>query len=102
METTVLLIFGVVYLGMILGGLPFLQLDRTGIALLGAGALSLEEAWEAVHVPTLILLFAFMVVDAAQRRCVTIDWKRHARTGIPVTLATMAISWVYLWFRVLH
>jgi Na+/H+ antiporter NhaD/arsenite permease-like protein len=108
METTVLLIFGVVYLGMILGGLPFLQLDRTGIALLGAialigaGALSLEEAWEAVHVPTLILLFAFMVVDAAQRRGVTIDWKRHARTGIPVTLATMAISWVYLWFRVLH
>ncbi len=46
-----LLIFGVVYLGMILGGLPFLQLDRT---------------------------------------------------GIPVTLLTMAISWVYLWFRVLH
>jgi di/tricarboxylate transporter len=70
METTVLLIFGVVYLGMILGGLPFLQLDRTGIALLGAialigaGALSLEEAWQAVHVPTLILLFAFMVVLA--------------------------------------
>ena len=27
METTVLLVFGVVYLGMILGGLPFLQLD---------------------------------------------------------------------------
>src|SRR5882672_1610500 len=54
METTVLLIFGVVYLGMILGGLPFLSLDRTGIALLGvialigAGALSLEEAWEPV------------------------------------------------------
>ena len=201
METTILLIFGVVYLGMILGGLPFLQLDRTGIALLGAialigvGALSLEEAWEAVHVPTLILLFAFMVVsaqlrlggfytwvthktghlplsppkllaaliaivaalsaifsndviclamapvlidaclarrfnpvpyllalastlagnllivgsianiivvDAAGRRGVLIDWKRHARTGVPVTLATMAISWGYLWLRVLH
>jgi Na+/H+ antiporter NhaD/arsenite permease-like protein len=43
-----------------------------------------------------------IVVDAAQRRGLTIDWKRHARTGIPVTLATMAISWIYLWFRVLH
>src|SRR6476646_4673981 len=70
MQTTVLLVFGVVYLGMILGGLPFLSLDRTGIALLGAialigaGAINLEEAWQAVHVPTLILLFAFMVVSA--------------------------------------
>ena len=43
-----------------------------------------------------------IVVDAARRRGVHIDWKRHARTGIPVTLATMAISWGYLWFRVLH
>ena len=32
-------IFAVVYLGMILGGLPLLQLDRTGVALLGAIAL---------------------------------------------------------------
>ena len=39
MDATILLIFAVVYLGMILGGLPFLQLDRTGIALLGAIAL---------------------------------------------------------------
>jgi len=43
-----------------------------------------------------------IVVDAARQRGLTIDWKRHARTGIPVTLATMAISWIYFWFRVLH
>ena len=36
MTTTVVVIFLVVYAGMILGSLPFLQLDRTGIALLGA------------------------------------------------------------------
>ncbi|NRF66925.1 anion transporter [Aquincola sp. S2] len=66
-------IFATVYLGMILGGLPFLQLDRTGIALLGAialigiDALSLEEAARAIHLPTLILLFAFMVVSAQMR-----------------------------------
>src|SRR5438445_12941963 len=33
---TVVIVFTIVYLGMILGGLPFLQLDRTGVALLGA------------------------------------------------------------------
>ena len=32
MATTVLVIFAAVYLGMILGGLPFLKLDRTGVA----------------------------------------------------------------------
>ena len=39
MTTAIFIIFCIVYLGMILGGLPFLQLDRTGIALLGAIAL---------------------------------------------------------------
>src|SRR5258705_3541228 len=34
MITIVFVVFCIVYLGMILGGLPFLQLDRTGIALL--------------------------------------------------------------------
>jgi Na+/H+ antiporter NhaD/arsenite permease-like protein len=73
MEAATIAVFFVVYLGMILGGLPFLQLDRTGIALLGAialvsiGALSLEEAWGAIHAPTLILLFAFMVISAQLR-----------------------------------
>jgi len=58
---------------MILGGLPFFQLDRTGVALLGAmvlvatGDLSLEEAGRAIHAPTLILLFSFMVISAQLR-----------------------------------
>jgi len=62
-----------VYLGMILGGLPFLQLDRTGIALLGAiaivalGVLSPEQAARSIHLPTLLLLFAFMVISAQMR-----------------------------------
>jgi Na+/H+ antiporter NhaD/arsenite permease-like protein len=70
---TVVAVFAVVYLGMILGALPFLQLDRTGIALLGGivligtDVLDIEEAWEAIHVPTLILLFAFMVLSAQLR-----------------------------------
>jgi Na+/H+ antiporter NhaD/arsenite permease-like protein len=71
--TTIVIVFTVVYLGMILGGLPFVQLDRTGIALLGAIVLvatedvSLEEAGRSIHAPTLILLFAFMVLSAQLR-----------------------------------
>jgi Na+/H+ antiporter NhaD/arsenite permease-like protein len=42
-----------------------------------------------------------IVADAAARRGIRIDWKRHARTGVPVTVATLAISWLYLWYRIL-
>ena len=37
-----------------------------------------------------------IVVDAARRRGIAIDWRRHARTGVPVTLATLAI--IAAWF----
>jgi Na+/H+ antiporter NhaD/arsenite permease-like protein len=58
---------------MILGGLPFLQLDRTGVALLGAiaivalGVLTPEAAALSIHLPTLLLLFSFMVISAQMR-----------------------------------
>ena len=65
--------FVVVYLGMLLGEIPGLALDRTGVALLGALALVATErvtpaaAWAAVDVPTLALLFGLMVVSAQFR-----------------------------------
>ena len=65
--------FAVVYLGMILGGLPRLHLDRTGVALLGAiaivgaGVMTPQEAAQAVHLPTILLLFSFMVISAQMR-----------------------------------
>jgi Na+/H+ antiporter NhaD/arsenite permease-like protein len=71
--TTVLAVFGMVYLGMFLGRLPRLRLDRTGVALLGAiallaaGDVSLERARDALDVPTLALLFGLMVVSAQLR-----------------------------------
>jgi Na+/H+ antiporter NhaD/arsenite permease-like protein len=37
-----------------------------------------------------------IVVAAAARAGIVIDWRRHARTGIPVTLASLAI--VAAWF----
>ena len=73
MSTTVLIVFLLVYLGMFLGELPFLQIDRTGIALLGAialvalGEVSPHEAAQSVHLPTLLLLFSFMVLSARGR-----------------------------------
>ena len=73
MTVTVVAIFAIVYLGMILGGLPFVQLDRTGVALLGAialvgtGDLTPEQAALSIHLPTLLLLFSFMVISAQMR-----------------------------------
>ena len=90
MTSTTLVIFGLVYAGMILGGLPFLQLDRTGIALLGAiavigsEALSVEEAAQAIHLPTLILLFSFMVVSAQMRLGGFYDWVTRRLAALPL------------------
>lgn len=82
-------VFLLVYLGMILGGLPFLQLDRTGVALLGAialvgaGAVTTEEAVRALHLPTLILLFAFMVLSAQMRLGGFYAWVTRSIAALP-------------------
>ncbi|MFN8848100.1 MAG: anion transporter, partial [Inhella sp.] len=66
----ILAVFAVVYVGMFLGGLPKLRLDRTGVAVLGAIAVlpltgwGVREAAQAVDGPTLVLLFSFMVLAA--------------------------------------
>jgi len=40
-----------------------------------------------------------IVVDQARAQGVAIDWRAHARAGIPVTLATLAIAGLWLWLR---
>ena len=40
-----------------------------------------------------------IVVDSAKRSGVTITWREHARTGIPVTVLTLAVSAGWLWMR---
>lgn len=73
MDTTLLLIFILVYLGMLLGRMPGLALDRTGIALLGAiaivvsGRLEPDAAWGSIDTPTIGLLLGLMVVSAQFR-----------------------------------
>ena len=34
-----------------------------------------------------------IVVDLARQSGIAIDWKQHARIGVPVTLATLALLW---------
>src|SRR5512142_1474163 len=85
-----IVVFALVYAGMIGGGLPFLQLDRTGIALLGAIALvalevlTPERAAAAVDLPTMVLLFSFMVVAAHLQVSGFYGWVTRWLAGLPL------------------
>ncbi|MDE2431475.1 MAG: anion transporter [Burkholderiales bacterium] len=91
MTIAVWVIFGLVYLGMILGGVPFLKMNRTGVALLGAiamiaiKALTVEQAARAVHLPTVLLLFAFMVVAAQMHLGGFYDWVIQKSGQLPLS-----------------
>ncbi len=102
MTATVVTVFVIVYAGMILGGLPFVQLDRTGVALLGAiaivglGALTPEQAALSIHLPTLLLLFSFMVISAQMRLGGFYTWVTLRIAELPLApplllAATMAV-----------
>lgn len=80
MDLFVLVVFAVVYLGMFLGELPGLALDRTGVALLGAiailagGRLTTGDLAEAVDLPTLALLLGLMIISAQFRLSGFYSW----------------------------
>ncbi len=65
-----LAVFILTYIGMALGRVPGLRLDRSGIALIAAtmlvagGSVSTGRLVDAIHFPTMILLFALMIVSA--------------------------------------
>ncbi|MBU0909419.1 MAG: anion transporter [Proteobacteria bacterium] len=73
MPSSTVIIFLVTYLGVALGRIPGLTLDRTGIALLGAiamiisGAVPLPSALAAIDLPTIVLLYALMILSAQLR-----------------------------------
>jgi Na+/H+ antiporter NhaD/arsenite permease-like protein len=91
----VLLVFVIVYLGMMLGGLPRLHLDRTGVALLGAiavvglGAISPRAAADAVHLPTILLLFSFMVISAQLRLGGFYTWVTRSVSALELAPAAL-------------
>src|SRR5688572_18031217 len=80
---------------MVLGTLPFLQLDRTGVALLGAiaivgvGALTPEQAARSIHLPTLLLLFSFMVISAQMRLGGFYAWVTRRIAALPLAPAAL-------------
>lgn len=70
MEWFVAGVAALVAVGLALGGLPGLRLDRTGVVLVGAallvgvGAVPLDAAWAAIDVGTVALLFGLMVLSS--------------------------------------
>jgi len=80
MDLLVGIVFFATYAGMALGRVPGLKLDRTGIALLAlvallaTGRVSEAEAGAAIDMPTLLLLFALMIVSAQFQAAGLYDW----------------------------
>jgi Na+/H+ antiporter NhaD/arsenite permease-like protein len=68
-----ILIFAATYLVLAVGRIPFLRVDRTGAAIIGASlmlafnVLTVEEAYAAINYDTIILLFGMMIVVANLR-----------------------------------
>ena len=68
-----LAIFLLTYVGIALGKIPGLAIDRVGIALLGAiamvavGVATPREAVQAIDLPTILLLYSLMVISAQLR-----------------------------------
>src|SRR5262245_4368179 len=88
-----LVVFAGTYLGLALGRLPFLRVDRTGVAIIGAaivvvtGVLSWDRAVASVDAHTLVLLFGMMIVAAYLRlsgffRLMTNAAARRAHTPV--------------------
>jgi len=88
MPDPALFIFAITYAGVALGRIPGLMLDRTGIALLGAiamivsGSVPLPEAVAAIDLPTILLLYALMVLSAQLRLGGFYTWVADRTTGL--------------------
>ena len=94
-----LLLFALTYVGLAVGRIPGLALDRTGFALLGAvaflaaGEVSLDDAKQAVDTGTLAVLFGMMILSALyqQSGLYAAIGRRLARTEKPRRLLLGAL-----------
>jgi len=97
----ILAIFFLAYVGMAAGRLPWLQVDRTGIALLGVVALlatdavTLDDLGGTIDTSTLVLLFALMIISAQFVESgfydVCADWVTSRRGG-PARLLAVTVA----------
>jgi len=80
-------LFCITYVGIALGKVPGLAIDRVGIALLGAigmvvaGVVTTREAVGAVDIPTILLLYSLMVASAQLRLGGFYSWAAMAIVG---------------------
>lgn len=103
MQSTIIivLVFLATYVGMALGRLPWLQVDRTGIGLLGVMALlatetvTLDQLGNSIDTATLVLLFALMIISAqfvsAGFYDLCADWIMSKR-GSPAALLALTVA----------
>jgi di/tricarboxylate transporter len=62
MASAIVVVFALTYVGMALGRIPGLRVDRSGIAMLAAvvlvamGAIPADQIVQAIHFPTLLLM----------------------------------------------
>lgn len=69
-QLAIYLLLGLTYLGLALGYIPGLRMNRATIALVGSsflialGVLNLHEAWQAIDANTIVFLLSMMVVNA--------------------------------------
>ena len=97
----IILVFLLTYLGMAAGRLPWLQVDRTGIALLGVIALlatqtvTLDDLGGNIDTPTLVLLFALMIISAQFLSAgffeLCVDWLSR-QAGGPARLLALTVA----------
>ena len=91
----VLLILILTYIGMAAGRIAWLQVDRTGIALLAviallaSGEMTLDDFGSAVDLPTLAFLFAMMIISAQFAESGFIDLCARTITGTRRGTATL-------------
>jgi Na+/H+ antiporter NhaD/arsenite permease-like protein len=110
-HSAAIVIFAATYVVIALGRLPGFRLDRAGAALLGAslmvacGVISIEEAYRAIDLDTIVLLLGMMIVVANLRlsgffALVAAAIARRARRPIVLLGATVLVSGFFSAFLV--
>lgn len=110
-QLAALIIFAVTYLAIAWGRFPGLRVDRTGAALagatcmIGAGVLTLREAYAAIDFDTITLLLGVMIVVATLRLSglfglISAAVARHARSPILLLWCVVLVSGILSAFLV--
>ena len=100
MASATVLVFALTYVGMALGRIPGLRVDRSGIAMVAAvvlvaiGATPTDQIVKAIHFPTLLLMGGLMILSARFRAAGFYDaaatWIAR-QAGQPVRLLALTI-----------